>query len=61
LQLSQQNYRLLALYYLGIAKVCTDPELADRYRGIAADYFDRAAQTGQVFQQQQVQRDERAE
>lgn len=55
---SQDAYRLLAQYYLGLAKACTEPSAADRYRVIAADYFDRAGQGGEsspVTQQQQAQ------
>ena len=55
---SQDAYRLLAQYYLGLAKACTEPSEADRYRAIAADYFDRAGQVGEfspVTQQQQTQ------
>ena len=43
---SQQNYRLLAQYYLGLAKGSTDPDIADRLRAIAADYFDLAEAVG---------------
>jgi hypothetical protein len=44
---SQGDYRLLAQYFLGLAKACTEPSNADRYRAIAADYFDRAGQVGE--------------
>jgi hypothetical protein len=37
-----QNYRLLAQYWLRIAKGSSDPDLADQFRAIAADYFDLA-------------------
>ena len=37
---SQGDYRLLAQYFLALAKACTEPSNADRYRVIAADYFD---------------------
>ncbi len=43
---SQGDYRLLAQYFLALAKACTEPSNADRYRIIAADYFDRAGQVG---------------
>jgi hypothetical protein len=60
----QQNYRLLAQYYLGIARSSPDPDVADRFRAIAADYFDLAEQVGgsepAVQQQQQAQPDEGA-
>ena len=51
------DYRLLAQYFLALAKACTDPSNADRYRVIAADYFDRAGQVGgsPAQQQQQIQ------
>ncbi len=54
---SQGDYRLLAQYFLALAKACTDPSNADRYRVIAADYFDRAGQVGgsPAQQQQQIQ------
>ena len=60
----QQNYRLLAQYYLRIARGSSDPDLADRFRAIAADYFELAEQVGGsepvVQQQQQAQPDEGA-
>ena len=60
----QQNYRLLAQYCLRIAKGSFDPDMADRFRAIAADYFDLAEQVGGsepvVQQQQQAQPDEGA-
>jgi hypothetical protein len=60
----QQNYRLLAQYWLRIAKGSPDPDIADRFRAIAADYFDLAEQLGGsepvVQQQQQAQPDEGA-
>ena len=56
---SQGDYRLLARYYLTLAKACSEPSNADRYRAIAADYFDRAGQVGGsppvAQQQQQIQ------
>ena len=56
---SQGDYRLLAQYFLALAKACTEPSNADRYRIIAADYFDRAGQVGGspplAQQQQQIQ------
>jgi hypothetical protein len=56
---SQGDYRLLAQYYLTLAKACTEPSNADRYRAITADYFDRAVQGGTEVpvaqQQQQIQ------
>jgi hypothetical protein len=56
---SQGDYRLLAQYYLSLAKASTEPSNADRYRAIAADYFDRAVQDGAAVpvaqQQQQIQ------
>ena len=60
---SQDAYRLLARYYLGLAKTCTEASRADQYRTIAADYFDRAGQVGEsspVAQQQQIQRPKEA-
>ena len=62
---SQQNCRLLAHYYLGLAKVSTDPDVADQLRAIAADYFDLAEAVGGnasnvAQQQQQIQPDEDA-
>lgn len=62
---SKQNYRLLAQYYLGLAKGSTDPDVANQLRLIAADYFDLAEAVGGkashlVQQQQQVQPDEGA-
>jgi hypothetical protein len=61
---SKQSYRLLAQYYLGLARGSIDPDVADRYRKIAADYFDLAEQFGErapdVQQQQQVQPDKGA-
>ena len=62
---SKQNYRLLAQYYLGLAKGSTDPDIADRLRAIAADYFDLAEAVGGnasrvAQQQQQIQPDEDA-
>jgi hypothetical protein len=45
-------------------KACPDPEIADRFRAIAADYFDLAEQLGGsepvVQQQPQAQPDEGA-
>jgi hypothetical protein len=61
---SQGDYRLLAQYFLGLAKACTEPSNADRYQAIAADYFDRAGQVGEsspVAQQQQIQRPKEAD
>jgi hypothetical protein len=61
---SQQDYRLLAQYYLRIAKGSFDPDMANRFRAIAADYFDLAEQWAGsepvVQQQQQAQPDEGA-
>jgi hypothetical protein len=62
---SKQSYRVLAQYYLGLAKVSIDPDTADRYRTIAADYFDLAELAGEssasvIQQQQQVQPDKGA-
>ena len=53
---SEQDYRRRAHHYLQIAKNCPDPDIADGFRVIAADYFDLADQlgrTGPVMQQQQ--------
>jgi hypothetical protein len=46
-----------------MAQTCQDPQIANRLRGIAADYLDCAAQGGgETFQQQQqVQPDKDAE
>ena len=62
---SQQNYRLLAQYYLELAKGSTDPDVANQLRAIAADYFDLAEAVGGnashvAQQQQQIQPDEDA-
>jgi hypothetical protein len=55
---------LLAQYWLRLAKGSSDPDIADRFRAIAADYFDLAEQLGGsepvVQQQQQAQTDEGA-
>ena len=54
---SQNAYRVLARYYLGLAKA--EPSKADRYLALAADYFDRAGQVegspSAAQQQQQIQ------
>lgn len=55
---SQGDYRLLAQYFLALARSCPEPSEADRYRAIAADYFDRAGEVGgspSAAQQQQIQ------
>lgn len=62
---SKQSYRLLAQHYLGLAKVSIDPDTADRFRAIAADYFDLAELAGEssasvIQQEQQVQPDKGA-
>jgi hypothetical protein len=60
---SQGDYRLLAQYFLVLARSCTEPSEADRYRAIAADYFDRAGQVAgspSAAQQQQIQRPKEA-
>ena len=36
---SQGDYRLLAQYFLALARSCPEPSEADRYRAIAADYL----------------------
>jgi hypothetical protein len=60
----QHIHRLLAQYWLRLAKGSSDPDIADRFRAIAADYFDLAEQLGGsepvVQQQQQAQPDEGA-
>ena len=56
---SQGDYRLLAQYFLALARSCPEPSEADRYRAIAADYFDGAGQVGGspsgAQQQRQIQ------
>jgi hypothetical protein len=62
---SEQDYRRRAHRYLQIAKNCPDPDIADGFRAIAADYFELAGKLGRTGpitqQQQQVQPDDGAD
>jgi hypothetical protein len=55
---SLEEYRRRARHIL--PQTCQDPQIADRLRVIAADYFD-AGQRGSFHQQQQVRPDKDAE
>ena len=56
---SHEDYRRRAQLYLGLARACSDPAMADRLRTIAADLFDLAGSGSApvVQQQQQIQKD----
>jgi hypothetical protein len=58
-----EDCRRRAQLYLGLAKACSDPDMADRLRAIAADYFDLAGNGSApaVQQQQQIQPDKDTE
>jgi hypothetical protein len=59
---SPREYRRRARHLLQMAQTCQDPQIANRLRGIAADYLDAAHGGGKAFQQQQqVQPDKDAE
>jgi hypothetical protein len=49
---SPEAYRRRARHILQMAQTCQDPQIADRLRVIAADYFDAGQGGGQAFQQQ---------